>query len=96
MICPNCKSEIGSQPSCPYCGVVVNRSTTYYNNYPNATVVPTRSVRQNQSAGDTSGSGLRKLERKISSMDMKLQILMILCGGMIALQLLIIILMTVK
>ncbi|MBE6984356.1 MAG: hypothetical protein E7434_01855 [Ruminococcaceae bacterium] len=97
MRCPNCKSEIGAQASCPYCGVVITRSRTYYD-YPNSTVAtprPNRTVMQQDVQSQTNITA-RRLEKRFNDFELKQTMTMILCGGILALQLLLLIVLIIK
>lgn len=97
MRCPNCKSEIGSQSSCPYCGVVVQRSHTYFD-YPNATVSTSRQSRtmMQQEAQSQANVTTRRLEKRFNQFEMKQTLTMILCGGILVLQLLLLVVMMIE
>lgn len=97
MRCPNCKSEIGSQASCPYCGVVIKRSRTYFD-YPNSTVAtprPSRTMMQQDVQSQTNITA-RRLEKRFNNLELKQTMMMIFCGGILALQLLLLVVLILK
>lgn len=96
MRCPNCKSEIGSQASCPYCGVVITRSRTYYD-YPSSTVTTPRPSRTTMQQDVQSQNNIaRRLEKRMNQLELRQTMTMILCGGILALQLLLLIVLIIK
>ena len=97
MRCPNCRSEIGSQAVCPYCGVVISRSTTYYD-YPSSTIATPRSNRtmMQQDVQSQTNITARRLEKRFNDLELKQTLTMILCGGVLALQLLLLFVLILK
>ena len=91
MICPNCRSEIGSQPYCPYCGTQFSaryreRDRMSQTTYP---------VRE-QSGSGISNSTLRQISKRLAAMEMQNRLLLVLLCGSFFLQLLLFVLILVK
>lgn len=78
MKCPKCRSEVGKQSVCPYCGgtVFVQGSTWSAEDFSRSTL-PVGQIR-NQ---DKSGLNQRELDKKLRGLETKVSLLLILqCG----------------
>lgn len=76
MRCPRCRSEVGNQPVCPYCGgTVYMQNVTYSSND-----VTRRSAPSTQGVGISSGNS-KKIDRRLRHLETKLDLLLILAGG---------------
>lgn len=92
MKCPKCRSEIGNQPVCPYCGgtVYVQAAPTWTpEEYANRTVVPGRQHR-------SGGMDLRELDRRLHNLETRVNLALILLCGSFALLVLALVVLALK
>lgn len=91
MKCPNCRCEIGSQPTCPYCGREIK--------VPESKPV-VRSVNIESSPTQISASSLQsilgRMNRHLSNIDMRSKLSLILLTGIFVLIILLIIIIILK
>lgn len=95
MICPNCRSEIGRQPTCPYCGMVM--AGQY--DYGGGEYVVTQSIvtpSTNTPQLSNSQQMMRRINRMLDVLDLRSRLSLVLVLGIFALQLLLFILLLVK
>lgn len=95
MICPNCRSEIGRQPTCPYCGMVMSGQYDYGGSeyvVTQSVVTPSVGTPQRSNSQQT----MRKINRLLDVLDLRSRLSLVLIFGIFALQLLMFILVLVK
>lgn len=87
MKCPNCRSEIGVQPICPYCGVQTNvpsqlrdRPQTAKYGYREETTLPVQ--------GSGLQSALSRIQRRLNRLEQNGKIRTVLLAGIFGLQIL--------
>lgn len=90
MRCPKCSCEVGSQSVCPFCGatVYVGNSTWGVQDYARQTTVPVSAARIPPES--------RQSERSIKSLEMKVNLLLVLQSGTFALAILALLIMALK
>ena len=94
MKCPKCRSEVGNQPVCPYCGgtIYIQAATTGgYDDYSRR--VPGQADPRPQSR---SRSELRELERRMRSLETKVSLTLVLQCGSFALMILTLVILALK
>ena len=85
MRCPKCRSEVGSQKACPYCGT------------PLAAPEPSRSFASElANALNRNNRTVKSLENRIRTLEDKVNILLVLHGGTLAVLVLILIALQFK
>lgn len=91
MRCPNCRCEIGSQPTCPYCGIEIPA--------PEPKPVVTRYA---EPAAPTTVSAatlqnvLGRMNRHLSNVDIRTKLSLVLLSGIFILLILLIIVLIIK
>lgn len=94
MKCPKCRSEVGSQPVCPYCGgtIYLQANTTWTPGpYDRQMSQPTEQRPQNRS-----GQNRREFERRLRELDTKLSLILVLQCGSFALVVLALVILALK
>ena len=91
MICPRCRCEVGNQSVCPYCGGTVYVSSSGWNttDYARRTAPVPQNTR-------TKSPERRNLERKLHDVETKVNMLLVLHGGVLALSVLTLLLIALK
>lgn len=94
MKCPTCKSEVGNQSVCPYCGGTIylrgnSWNTEEYNRRISAKV--DEEVFQSRRGADT-----RVVERMIRGLERKINLMLVLQCGMFALLVLVLLTIALK
>lgn len=93
MKCPNCRCEVGNQPVCPYCGATVylqamqNWSDDYSHHA--AAAMDGRSQKRR-------GVDLKDVDRRIRSLETKINLCLVLMCGNFALMILALIILAFK
>ncbi|MBQ6839667.1 MAG: hypothetical protein IJO45_03135 [Oscillospiraceae bacterium] len=90
MKCPRCRCEVGNQSICPYCG-----GTVYISSGWNTTEYSRRTANTAQGSRRPP-SETRNIERKLHNLEMKVHMLLVLQGGVLALSVLALLLIALK
>lgn len=89
MRCPKCRSEVGNQPVCPYCGGTIYISdTTWQMDALRQSITPVN--------GAYNPMGNRAMESRIRNLEMKVNLVLILLGGNFMLAILVLIALLLK
>lgn len=88
MKCPKCRSEVGNQPVCPYCGGTIYISDTTWQMDALRQTAPVHGV--------YNPMGSRALESRIRNLEMKVNLALILLGGNFMLAMLVLIALLLK
>lgn len=97
MICSNCRSEIGNQPVCPYCGRIQRVSNNGYTDPGQQKTVPVPQQTYYSSAVGPSGrSAISQLEQQISALDLRSKLSLVLGAGIFILQIITLIVLVLK
>ena len=92
MICPNCRSEVGYQPTCPYCGRALIQNS--YAGQSTERMLPVASQPAPSSRGNH--FSMRSFSRQITLLELRSKLTLVLLGGVFVLQLIILILLAYK
>lgn len=95
MICPNCRSEVGYQPSCPYCGRILIPDAYYSTQSRERTApVTTQQIPSARSSGNH--ISVRAFSRQINMLELRTKLTLVMLAGVFVLQLIILILLAFK
>lgn len=99
MICPNCRSEIGSQPVCPYCGGTVASGRSIDYEY----AIQQKTIPIAQQPGFYGAGGWapapnasRSMNKQLSAISLRSKLTLVFSVGVFILQLITLIVMALK
>lgn len=87
MICPKCRSEIGNQPTCPYCGqtdIVRRNAGRNQTTVPIERQVPVRSREGN------------RVDRQLNGLELRTNLCLTLAAGTFVLQIITLLILVLK
>ena len=84
MKCPNCRCEIGNQPTCPYCGRVIYQT------------IRRASEDNGTSQFRVLQSALNRLHRSLTAIELRSRLAVILLTGIFVLQILLVLISIIK
>ena len=98
MICPNCRSEVGNQPICPYCGKSLPLQRGASMGSFTVQVPPVARSAESYSAGgkQSVASALRRMNRQLAAVDLRSKLCLVLTVGIFVMQLIILIVLAGK
>lgn len=94
MKCPKCRSEVGNQPVCPYCGgtVYIQGVTWTADEYGRRTTMPVSEMR----GSSRGGYDPREMDRRLRGLELKANLTLILQCGIFALVVLALVVLALK
>lgn len=91
MKCPKCRSEAGNQPVCPYCGATLYVNGAWdMDDYSRRTTVPVSAL------GGRLPLDSHVFDKRLRSLESKLNLLLVLQGGSFALTVLVIVVLALN
>ena len=92
MRCPKCRCEVGNQAVCPYCGATVYVGSTTWN----VNDFNRNTLQVSQKNAAPMPLEVRSVDRRIRSLETKVNMLLVLQGGTFVLSVLALIIMALK
>jgi len=94
MRCPKCRSEVGNQPVCPYCGGTVYIQGSSVGK--NEDYFRTNTASPDQRAQGRRGNELRDIDRRLRNLETKVNLTLVLQTGTFALVVLTLVILALK
>ena len=97
MICPNCRSEIGNQPVCPYCGNVVasGRTVDYDYSVQQKTIPMFTQPGVIMPAPPAQSTG-RNINKQIAAIDLRSKLTLVFSIGIFVMQIIALVILAMK